>query len=50
MKYILVATNQNVLLFKLFDLLGGATKGQIISKGLFGILWFFQETNEQIHF
>ena len=26
------------------------TKGQIISKGLFGILGFFQKMNEQIHF
>ena len=26
------------------------TKGQINSKGLFGILGFFQKTNEQIHF
>ena len=25
-------------------------KGQIISKGLFGILGFFQKTNEQIPF
>ena len=25
-------------------------KGQIISKGLFGILGFFQKTNEHIHF
>ena len=28
----------------------GMAKGQIISKGLFGILGFFQKTNEQIHF
>ena len=27
-----------------------ATKGQIISKGIFGILGFFQKTNEQIRF
>ena len=26
------------------------TKGQTISKGLFGILGFFQKTNEQIRF
>ena len=26
------------------------TKGQIISKGLFGILGFFLKTNEQIRF
>ena len=26
------------------------TKGQIISKRLFGILGFFQKTNKQIHF
>ena len=26
------------------------TKGQIILKGLFGILGFFQKTNEQIRF
>ena len=25
-------------------------KGQIISKGLFGLLGFFQKTNEPIHF
>jgi hypothetical protein len=29
---------------------GGVSKGQIISKGLFGILGFFQKTNEQIRF
>ena len=27
-----------------------STKGQITSKGLFGILGFFQKTNEQIRF
>ena len=36
MKYILVATKQNVLLFKLFDLLGGATKTCYCSR-LYGI-------------
>ena len=36
MKYILVAANQNVLLFKLFDLLGGATKTCYCSR-LYGI-------------
>ena len=27
-----------------------ASKGQIVSKGLFGILGFFKKTNEQIRF
>ena len=31
-------------------IVGYDTKGQIISKGLFGILGFFQKTNEQIRF
>ena len=30
--------------------LNTGTKGQIISKGLFGILGFFQKTNARIHF
>ena len=32
------------------DLRKKCSKGQIISKGLFGILGFFQKTNEQIRF
>ena len=36
--------------WKRIELISAALKGQIISKGLFGILGFFQKTNKQICF
>ena len=39
---------QHYLIFRLRRPCWVASKGQIISKGFFGVLEFFQKTNEQI--
>ena len=45
-KTVLTSEVCNILEFEIIS----AAKGQLISKGLFGILEFLQKTNKQIHF
>ena len=45
-----VLRNQNIFSIYMYEEASFSTKSQIILKGLFGILGFFQKTNEQLRF